>query len=280
MRTSSAAGPASASSRSTSWSCHCRSDVAARSSRPIASRGTLTNHTTSPDGVRCAPKNARRPKTKCQASSGRSAASGVARVMPPKLARPTYRASGAAGSTARRTSERTPSAPTTTSASSRSPSSSTTAPAAGVHRRDLRAVPHQHAAAGRLAGEHVGQRGPLERQGDGAVGQRTSEREVAEQPAGRGDHAVAPARDRVLAHRLQHAQDVQRGEPVRRHREVRPLVRVGRRPALEHHRLDADLLQRQRARRTGDPATHHQSSHRTTLSLRDPDISNNERMPR
>ena len=48
----------------------------------------------------------------------------------------------------------------------------------------------------------------------------------------------------------------------------------------EAHRLDADPLQRHGARRTGDPTTHHQSSHRTTLSLRDPDISNNERMQR
>ena len=99
--------------------------VAARSSRPISGRGTLANHTTSPVGSGWAPKNDLRPNTKCHACGVRSSPSRVPRVMPPKLVSPTYRASGAFGSIARRTRERTPSAATSRSPSTTDPSVST-----------------------------------------------------------------------------------------------------------------------------------------------------------
>ena len=83
------AGPASSATSSASRASHCASVVAARSSRLICGRGTLTNHTTSPVGSGWAPKNDRRPNTKCHACGVRSSPSRVPRVMPPKLVSPT-----------------------------------------------------------------------------------------------------------------------------------------------------------------------------------------------
>jgi hypothetical protein len=128
--------------------------------------------------------------------------------------------------------------------------------------------------AHRSSGVHEldGQGGSLHRERHGAVVQRRPQGDVAEVAARGAEHAVEPAGVADGPHAVEHAQGVERIQPVGRHRDPRALVGVGDGAPLEHGDVHPEVGCGQGDRRSGDATTDDEYAHGRSF-VRSSDIS-------
>ena len=101
--------------------------------------------------------------------------------------------------------------------------------------------------------------------GDRSVVQRHAEREVAEHGAGGPHHDVALGGHAELGRQVAGPEELEGVQTVGREGEPRAGLTVAARPGLEHGDIGTGLRQGQGGCRSGDAASHDESSHLGTL---------------